>query len=150
MLITMVSSRALSGTHDTTPYYLDNFDLCFLSAEIDGKVYPTNGYSMDFSTHQTLNCYDGLARSLEIYSNTDRSLPFNRTEYGKGFTIYGFDFTPSGTSRGALTVIKQGNLNLNLKFRTAVTEPINIIAYLVFDSTIAINNARQAIFDFSA
>jgi len=150
MLVTMVTSRALSGTHDTNPFYLDNFDLCYLSAEIDGKIYPTNGYNMDFSTHQTLTCYDGLSRALEIYSSSERSLPFTRMEYQNGFTIYGFDFTPSGTSRGALTIIKQGNLNLNMRFKTALTEPINVIAYLVFDSTISINNARQAIFDFSA
>jgi len=136
MLVSLVSSAALSGS--------------YLNVEVDGRIYPSNGYSMDFATHQTLSCYDGLCRVLEIFSNADKGLPFNRREYEKGFTIFGFDFTPTGTSRGALTVIKQGNLNLNIKFKTALPSPINIIAYLVFDATIAINNARQAIFDFSA
>jgi len=54
-----------------------------LSAEVDGKVYPSNGYSMDFATHQTLGCYDGLCRVLEVYSSADKALPFNRREYEK-------------------------------------------------------------------
>jgi len=45
-------------------------------------------------------------------------------------------------------VIKQGNLNLNIQFSAPLPHSVNIIAYFVFDATIAINNARQAIFDF--
>jgi len=106
-----------------------------------------------------MNAYEGLCMVLEVFNYFERSLPFNRTQFNEGFTIYGFsksftiygfDFTPSGTSRGALTIIKQGNSNLSLKFRTALTEPIIVIAYLVFDATISINNQRQAMFDFSA
>ena len=45
----------------------------------------------------------------------------------------------------ALTLIKQGNLNLSMKFRTALAK-----AYLVFDATVSINNQRHATFDFQA
>ena len=87
---------------------------------------------------------------MEVFNSADTGLPFSWTEYEKGFAIFGFDFTPGGTSRGALTVIKQGNLNLNIRFKNQLPNAVNIIAYLVFDSTISINNNRQAIFDFSA
>ena len=150
MLVCLVSSAALSGSHDTTPFYLDHFDVSNLNAEIDGKLYPSGGYTMDFGTHQTLTCYDGLCRVMEVFNSADRALPFSRTEYEKGFTIFGLDFKPRGTPRGALTIIKQGNLNLNIRFQKQLPSAINIIAYLVFDSTISINNNRQAIFDFSA
>ena len=121
-----------------------------MNAEIDGKLYPSSGYMVDFGTHQTLSCYDGLCRVMEVFNSADRALPFSRTEHEKGFSIFGFDFTPGVTSRGALTIIKQGNLNLNIRFQKQLPNAINIIAYLVFDSTISINNNRQAIFDFSA
>ena len=102
---------------------------------------------MDFGTHQTLSCYDALCRVMEVFNSADRDLPFSRTN---GFTIFGFDFTLGGTSRGALTIIKQGSFNLNIRFKSQLPNAINIIAYLVFDSTISINNNHQAIFDFSA
>ena len=121
-----------------------------LSAEIDGKIYPSNGYEMDYSTEFYLSAYEGLLRTLEAFSDASRGVVFNKSEYAKGFCIYGFDFTPSGTSRGALKLIRHGNLNLSLKFRAALTEPLVAIAYLVFDSTISINNQRQAVFDFQA
>lgn len=62
--------------------------------------------------------------------------------------MYEFDLGPSGTSKGALTIIKQGELNLNLKFKTALPEGIMIMTFLVFDETISIKNIEQAIFDF--
>ena len=148
MLLTMTTSRGLNGSHDTNPFYFDNFDLMHLSAEIEGKVYPTNGYEMNYATDYCLTPYEGLNRVLEIFNDSQRALPFSRDEYKKGFCIYGFDFTPSGTSRGALTLIKQGNLNLSLKFRAQLTEAIIVLAYLVLGATISINNQRQAIFDF--
>ena len=145
-----VSSAALSGSHDTTPFYLDHFDVFFQNAEIDGKLYSSGGYTMDFGTHQTLFCYDGLCRVMEVFNSADRAPPFSRTGYEKKFTILGFDFPPVRTSRGAPTIIRQGTLNLNIRFKNQLSNGINIIAYFVFDSTISTNNSLQAIFDFSA
>ena len=84
MLVCLVSSAALSGSHCTTPFYLDHFDVSYLNAETDRKLYPSGGYTMDFGTHQTLSCYDGLCRVMEVFNNADRALPFSRTEYEKG------------------------------------------------------------------
>ena len=142
------SELALSGSHDTTTFNLDHFDVSYLNAEIDGKLYPSGGYTVDFGTHQTLSCYDGLCRVMEVISSADRALPFSSTEHEKA--IFGFEFTPGETSRGALTIIKQGNLNPDTRFQKQLPSAINIFAYLVFDSTISINNNCQAIFDFSA
>ena len=150
MLLTMTTSKALNGSHDTNPFFFDNFDLMHLSAKIDGKVYPTNGYEMNYGDSYSLTAYEGLLRVLEIFNDSQRALPFSRKEFQKGYCVYGFDFTPSGTSRGALTLIKQGNLNLSLKFKSPLTESIIVLAYLVFDATISINNQRQAMFDFQA
>ena len=150
MLLTMVSSTALNGSHDTNPYYFAHNNLMSLSAEIDGKVYPTNGYNMDYAKRCHLTAYEGLLRVLEIFNDSQRELPFSRHTYPKGYCIYGFDFTPSGTSRGALTLIRHGNLNLSMKFSTALTSSLVVIAYIVYDATISINNSRQAIFDFQA
>ena len=44
MLITLASAPALSGSHDTNPLYFDHYSINHLSAEIDGKIYPSNGY----------------------------------------------------------------------------------------------------------
>ena len=150
MLLTMLSSTALNGSHDTTTFYFGHNNLMHLNAEIDGKVYPTNGYSMDYTNDYYLPAYEGLLRVLEIFNDSQRELAFSRAHYPKGFCVYGFDFTPSGTSRGALTLIKHGNLNVNMKFAAPLASSIVVIAYLVFDATISINHQRQAIFDFQA
>ena len=60
MLVTMTRSNALIGSQDTNPLFFNNFDLMHLAAEIDGKIYPTNGYEMDYSNGYYLSAYDGL------------------------------------------------------------------------------------------
>ena len=55
MLVCLASLAALSGSHDTTPFYQDHFDGPYSNAETDGKLYPSGGYTMDFGTHQALS-----------------------------------------------------------------------------------------------
>ena len=58
----------------------------------------------------------------------------------KGFTIFGFNFTS-----GALTIIKWGNFNLNIRFKTPLAQATNIIAYPVLNSTLSINNNGEVL-----
>ena len=127
MLVCLVSTAALSSSHDSIPCYLDHLDISYLRG-LTEKAVPL--YTMDFGTHQALSYYDGLCRVMEVFNSADRALPFSRTEYEKGFTIFGFDFTPGGTSRGALTIIKQGNLNLILGFRNNYQTPLTALPTL--------------------
>ena len=83
MLVTMTRSNALIGSHDTNPLFFHNFDLMHLAAEIDGKIYPTNGYEMDYSNGHYLPAYDGLCRVLEILNDPQKGLSFNRFQFAK-------------------------------------------------------------------
>ena len=55
----------------------------------------------------------------------------------------------SHTGRGALSLIRNGNLNINFRFKTPLTEAVVVVAYLTYDNTIQIINNRQVIFDFA-
>lgn len=66
------------------------------------------------------------------------------------FQLFAFDLSPGGTGRGALSLIKQGNLSVSLKFEQPLDTTVMCICMLYFDTCLEINAFRQLITDFSA
>jgi hypothetical protein len=149
MFFGIVPSEGFGGVYNKTPFNFHHFHISTLSAEFDGQLYPTRGYELDFNEGLHLPAYEGLLDTLERLNEPAGEVPFNRLQYADGFTIYGFDFTPGHTGRGSLSLIKQGNLNVNMRFEKSLPEGAVCIAMLVFDNIIEINNNRQVIFDFA-
>jgi hypothetical protein len=149
MWLVLTTSSGFNGSATESPYNFKHFDLAYVSAEIDGVLYPSSGYNMDFTTSFSLQAYVGLLDTLERLNEPTGELPFDRANYEKGFTIYGFDLTPSHTGQGALSLIQNGNLNINFRYKNALTVPVVAVAYMTFDNCIQINNNRQIIFDFA-
>jgi len=149
MILGMVSSNALAGTHDTTPYNFQHFDLMSIYAEINGKIYPNNSYDLNFPNHFSLQAYEGLLDTLGRLNEPSGELVFDRHKYNNGYTLFGFDFTSSHTGLNSVALVKQGNLNIHLKFRVDLPETIVVFAMLVYDNVIEITNNRDIIFNFT-
>ena len=60
----------------------------------------------------------------------DRGNQISLEEYSKGFT---FDLTPDLDKGSHFHLVKQGNLRLELHFKTGLPQTINVIVYAEFD-----------------
>ncbi len=149
VILGITTSSGFNGSCTETPFNFGHHDLAYLSAEIDGVIYPSRGYNMDFDTFQYLEAYEGLLDTLERTNDPSGELAFDRSEFVNGFVLYGFDFTVSHTGRGALSLIRNGNLNLNLRFKRPITKTLVVVAMLALDNVIQIPNNRQVIFDYA-
>jgi hypothetical protein len=149
MILGIVSNSAYTGSATETPYAIMPYDLSFISAEIDGINYPSQGYSLDFASNNTLDGYEGLLDTLDRLNDPTGELVFDRYDYKKGYALYGFDFTTAHTGRAALDVIRNGNLNVHFRFGTALPKAVVTFALLSFDNVMQINNNRQVSFDFA-
>ena len=47
-------------------------------------------------------------------------------------------------------VVKEGNLRLQLGFRVALAQPLNLIVYAMHKSTLEIDSSRQVYMDYTA
>ena len=149
MILGFVSSTARAGTHDTSPFNFHHYDLMGIYAEVSGKIFPSNSYDLNFTTNNSLQAYNDLFDTLGRLNESTGELPFNRLLYNKGYTLFGFDFTSSHTGLNSLAFIKQGNLNVHMKFRTALPETVVVFAMLIYDNVIEITNNCDVIFSFS-
>ncbi|XP_055356608.1 uncharacterized protein F54H12.2-like [Paramacrobiotus metropolitanus] len=149
IFIGFVDSEDFHGSQKKNPFNFQHFNISQISVEVDGQSYPTKPYTADFDHKLSLECYDGLLDTLGHRPSLQGGLPFNRTQYNDGYTIFGFDLTPGHTGRGPLTLIKQRNLSVSVSFGKPLKSTIMMVCMLVYDSIIEINQHRQLIADFT-
>ena len=132
MIFGIVPNDAFTGVHDKSPFNFHHFNLNSLSAKVNGQLYPSRGYNTDFEKNLTLSAFDGLLDVLERLNEPSGELPFDRYTFNKGgYPLFGFDFTTGHTGRCSLSLIKQGNLNINIQFKAPLPESAICLTMLV-------------------
>ena len=72
----------------------------------------------------------------------DAGLGCTHYDYAKGYTLVVFDLSSEVTDATVQTVQKQRNLQLEIRFASALPEAINVILYASFPGEIKIDQAR--------
>jgi hypothetical protein len=148
VLLGFVDSDDFHGKSTRNCFNFDHFHLQQLSCEVDGQSFPGRPYIADFDKNQSLECYNGLLETLEKRNDPLGELPIDRDQYAGGYSIYGMKLATCG--RGTLGLIKQGNLSVSVTFAQPLKTTVMMIAYLIYDSVIEINQHRVLSTDFTA
>ena len=69
----------------------------------------------------------------------DAGLGISREAYTKGYTLVVFDSSSEIVDTGVQAVQKQGNLQFEIRFASALTESIHVILYASFPGEICID-----------
>ena len=93
---------------------------------------------LDFQDDQFIDGY----RSLFMTSgklNTKEGIDITREEYKKGFSLFGFDVSPSICNVGHTEPKRQGTLKIDLEFQEVLQSTISIIVHAEFENNIIID-----------
>ncbi|XP_055354695.1 uncharacterized protein F54H12.2-like [Paramacrobiotus metropolitanus] len=150
MFIGFVSNASFHGSQDKNPFNFENFSITAIAVEVDGQSYPAKPYQPDFVNGRSLECYNGLMDTLGRKNSSYGHMPFSRIGYQQGFTIFGFDLTPEHTGRGAMTLIRQGNLAVRVAFAKPLSDTVMMCTMLVMDNLVEFNQHRNLIADFTS
>ena len=89
------------------------------------------------------NLFSGTGKLVK-----DEGTDIRREDFKAGYALYAFDLPADLAEEGHFTLMKHGNVRLDLKFGTALLKPINVIAYAEFESVLEIDKSRNIIIDY--
>ena len=151
IFIALVDSKGFNGDKANNPYNFENFDLNYLTASLDGELFPSISMKPNFGKGLYAKEYISLFDALNQL-NTDSSLTITMKEWANGLTIYGLTFAPDPiddcNKSGYWNPVRKGAININMKFGTALTKNINALIYVEYDNMIQLDSTRTPICDF--
>ena len=141
LILGMVSSDAYSGDLTKNPFNFKHYNFDFMCLYANGQSVPSKALQPKFSSNNYVEAYQTLFTGMEL-DGKDAGLGCDHYDYAKGYTLVVFDLSSEVTDAAVQTVHKQGNLQLEIRFASALPEAINVILYASFPGEIRIDQAR--------
>ncbi len=143
ILFGMCDVEALDGSPKKNPFVFSNYNLIQVYLTINGMIVPPETYEMDFENKDFFKPYlDALSSCGGGRGNSTIFLP--PQVYQKCFTLFGFDMSADSCAGFHQHVPERtGNINIHLKFSSALTAPVKLMLYKARHATLAIDKERN-------
>ena len=149
IVVGFVTNNALNGAFNENPFHFQHFGLQHIGLTVDGKQVPTKPLKVDFASGDFINCYLSLFTGMNAF-HQDKGNAISREEYKNGYSLVAFNLTPDLEEAGGQTnLIKNGVVSLEVHFKTATTQAINIVVYGEFDNLVEIDHFREVLCDYT-
>ena len=113
IVVGWVRNTAYTGVYNENPFNIKHFNLSNIAVHIDGQSDTVHSLDPDFTNNLYLRCFYSMFGGAGKV-NTDEDLNASRTEYDKGYTLYGFNLATNYDQ--VFDVSKRGNVCIDLKF----------------------------------
>ena len=147
LIFGMVDNDAFSRAYNKNPFNFKHYDTEFIALYVDGTQYPAKPFQPNFQSGNVVREYYSLILASRKQLK-DQGLAINRQEYVQGYTLFAFNLSPDDDCGQHLSLIKSGNMRLELRFRNPLPRTVNLIVYASFDSILEINNRRNVLIDY--
>ena len=148
MVLAMTTNQAFNGIYNKNCFNFQHFGLTELRVNYGGKDFPNKPFKPDFANQDYTKSYMSLFQGTDKLDK-DVHLPITYEEYPEGFTVFCFDFTPDiSSSDNVKQLQKTGNITIDLRFSSALTQTVTLIAYAEYDNKIEIDFAKNVYKDY--
>jgi hypothetical protein len=142
IIIAFVNSNAFNSNINGNPFFFANHGINSFNLKKNGSPIVPTTFQPDFSTNNYMREYRWFLDNCGIaHENDGNDISFQ--EFGKNSNFWCFDLTPDLCNSFHLHETKQGNLDVNIGFKTALTTAIHMLVYASFNSAIAIDVDRN-------
>lgn len=149
IIIGLVESATFNGAFGKNPFNFKPHGLSFLSLFLEGKQIPSKPLTPNFENKMYVRSFFSLFTGTGL-ANKDAGNVVEYRDFGGGYALFAFDLSPSLLDGNQVELLKSGSLRLELKFNTALPEPVVVIAYAELDALLEIDRSRQILSDFTA
>ena len=111
-MVGCVRNTAYNGIYKENPFNFEHFNLSNIAVHIDSQSDTVPSQDPDFTNSLYLRCFHSIFGGAGKV-NTDEDLDVSRTEYDKGYTLYGFNLATDHDQ--VFEVSKRGSVRIYLK-----------------------------------
>ncbi|XP_057299246.1 uncharacterized protein F54H12.2-like [Hydractinia symbiolongicarpus] len=147
LFIAFADNDAHTGSYVKNPFNFKHFNVTSIGVYVNGESLPANPMKLNFPGGHYLQGYRSLFTATGKI-NRDEGLDINREEYSDGYSLFGFDLSPSLCNGEHYEPQRQGSIRIALEFGTALPNTITVFMYADFENTIHVNKARNILKDF--
>ncbi|KAM9364999.1 solute carrier family 22 member 7-like [Pholidichthys leucotaenia] len=142
MVLGMVHREAFTGRRDLSPFNFIHNNVEYL----DSRQIPAKAFQPQFNDQLPAKEFYDMFLSTGRHLK-DLPLSINREEFNNRYTLFVFNLAP-GDDNNALSTVSNGNLRLEMRFRTALSHTTTLIVYACYDSILEINSKRDGLVDY--
>ena len=149
----IVTANSFAGKYLRNPFGFKHFDLTFVALHLNGELFPKTPYTPDFrDNHDNFEriYYDSMVNLGALYPGQEPCI--STKTYMRGFCLFAFNLNSDQeitNENDYINIPKEGFLNIELRFRSALTEALKLVVYAQFDNVIEIDEARNVTVDYS-
>ena len=147
VVLALINNVAYDGDYKRNPFNYKHYNASEVSLFMNGQLVDGKPLKFDYTQGDITDGFFNLYQnSGQLYR--DEGNQIERSDFGKGYSLYVFDLTTSLCSEEFLDPVKKGKLATQFKFDQALPETITLSAYLEFDATIKINPVGSVVTNF--
>ncbi|XP_060114518.1 uncharacterized protein F54H12.2-like [Heteronotia binoei] len=125
LVIGLVDNKSFSGAHNKNPFNFKHHDINFFALYLDGEQVPKKPLQPDFEGGNFMREYMHLVQATGKHMK-ERSLLVNREKFAQGYMLFAFDLSPDQECADHYSLIKTGNLRVEVRFARALPHTINM------------------------
>jgi hypothetical protein len=140
LTIGLVSAAAMGGALNKDPFNFHHYKMTMAAVTVDNDPAVYRSLAFDFANQQYLQGFHTLQKAVG-YTGDGNYL--SRADYSEGNTLIVFDLQPSAGAGGRFQIERVGQVKIELKFSEGLLEPVALLAYAQFQSSIQIDSNRN-------
>ena len=145
VIIGVLPSVNYVGSLDTNPFLFNNNNVSYINLCVNGEVIHTP-LELDYANDFYAAAYDQMWRGLEL-ENDDAGLDITLQQFKEGCCFYVYNIADC---RDGYVPSRFGSVSLELKFKTALTQAMTVLAYIESPSVLQIDRYKNCSFlDFN-
>ena len=138
LLIALIPSQSFNGDYKRNPLNLVHENLEYVCYTIDGIPRPVRCFKPDFPNGHYTDCY------LTLFGEGHQPNDVSMTDYKGGYTIVYLDMDQHH-SENLFPLPSKGHSRLELTFKEALPESLNLLLYAKYPTVLKIDAARNII-----
>ncbi len=145
VIVTFLSDLRKTGSYTKSPYKLHHYYASSLGFLLGGKNIMTRPYKLDYRNKLYLSAYNDFMHACGApYVNAANGI--TRQHFYDGFTLYGFTFDPFLPDQEYLSLVRKGDLELEVTFAEPLPEPVACLIYSESPAIFEINDQKEVIY----